>query len=513
MPRVHVGSRLPRRWAYQGQEARDLRIDLLRGLAVLAMVVDHLGGPSVLYLLTGGNRFYTSAAEGFIVLSGLTVGLVYRRIAERQGLATAFRRLLARAWTLYVLAVGLTLVMLTVSELLHLPWAAGLEESSPLEVVWAILSLHQTYYLVDVLALYVLLMLAAPIALFLLCEGQTWILLGVSWVTWLGFQAFPAQTELPWTIAGNNLFHLSAWQVLFFTAMAIGYHRQRIGAVVRESARTPLLLASAIGVALLILAYASQPAVLQALQSSLSHVTSLSQAELEDALFAKAYVRVGRILASVLVFGFLFLLTSRCWEPIRRGLGWLVLPLGQNALYAYSTHVVLALALGGLVAHEAGGNPWTNAAIQVASVGLVWLAVRLRVLYPSAEHQRRWMASVVPLAVTALAVLPFVAPASVATQPALDAPLSDAARHARAFGTPLPATSAANPLGIVPIAPAPINPVPVVEASDLTDAGCPASALPVVAEHGRGTAGDYVGDIDGTFREVVFHSPALGRDL
>ncbi len=140
------------------------------------------------------------------MLSGLTVGLVYRRIAERQGLATAFRRLLARAWTLYVLAVGLTFVMLTVSELLHLPWAAGLDASSPLAVVWAILSLHQTYYLVDVLALYVLLMLAAPIALFLLCEGQTWILLAVSWLTWLGFQVFPTQTELPWTIAGTTCF-------------------------------------------------------------------------------------------------------------------------------------------------------------------------------------------------------------------------------------------------------------------------------------------------------------------
>ncbi len=125
LPRVHVPRCLPRSWAYQGADGRDLRVDLLRGLAVLAMVVDHLGGPSILYLLTGGNRFYTSAAEGFIVLSGLTVGLVYRRIAERQGLATAFRRLLARAWTLYVLAVGLTLVMLTVSELMHLPWASG----------------------------------------------------------------------------------------------------------------------------------------------------------------------------------------------------------------------------------------------------------------------------------------------------------------------------------------------------------------------------------------------------
>ena len=108
-------------WAYVSEDGRDLRIDLLRGLAVLAMVVDHIAGPSKLYLITGGNHFYTSAAEGFIFLSGLTVGLVYRRIAERQGLATAIRRLLGRAWTLYVLAVGLTLVMLPFSEVLQAP--------------------------------------------------------------------------------------------------------------------------------------------------------------------------------------------------------------------------------------------------------------------------------------------------------------------------------------------------------------------------------------------------------
>src|SRR5215475_15826270 len=171
-------------WAYVAEDGRDLRIDLLRGLAVLAMVIDHLGGPSWLHLITGGNRFYTSAAEGFIFLSGLTVGLVYRRIAEREGLSTAMRRILARCWMLYILAVGLTLVMLPVSESLRLPWAVGIDQGTPLQVVWSIISLHQTYYLVDVLALYVLLMLVAPLALLLLCEGRTLILLAATWLIW-----------------------------------------------------------------------------------------------------------------------------------------------------------------------------------------------------------------------------------------------------------------------------------------------------------------------------------------
>ena len=41
---------------------RDLRFDLLRGYAVLVMVVNHIGGEhSWLYPITGGNQFYVSA--------------------------------------------------------------------------------------------------------------------------------------------------------------------------------------------------------------------------------------------------------------------------------------------------------------------------------------------------------------------------------------------------------------------------------------------------------------------
>src|SRR5689334_4420342 len=51
-------SRIFRTWRYAGGK-RDLRFDLLRGFAVIAMVTDHIGGDrSFLYLLTGGDRFF-----------------------------------------------------------------------------------------------------------------------------------------------------------------------------------------------------------------------------------------------------------------------------------------------------------------------------------------------------------------------------------------------------------------------------------------------------------------------
>ena len=41
----------------------------------------------------------------------------------------------------------------------------------------------------------------------------------------------------------------------------------------------------------------------------------------------------------------LFLATAELWPTIRRWLGWLVLPLGQNALFAYALHIFLACSL------------------------------------------------------------------------------------------------------------------------------------------------------------------------
>src|SRR5205809_7987983 len=88
---------------------RDPRLDLLRGFCVFAMIVDHIGGTSWLYAITGGNRGPVTAAEGFVFLSGLVLGIVSRQRLRRDGLRAAVRSTLARAWTLYRLTVALTL--------------------------------------------------------------------------------------------------------------------------------------------------------------------------------------------------------------------------------------------------------------------------------------------------------------------------------------------------------------------------------------------------------------------
>ena len=486
---------------YPAEAGRDLRIDFLRGYLVVAMVIDHVRGPSWLYVITGGNRFYTSAAEGFIFISGLVAGMVYRRLIERDGLGPSLGRVLDRAAQLYLLAVGLTLVFLPLSEALALPWAQGIDLSNPLAFVVSVLTLHRTYYLVDVPLLYALLLLVAPLALVLLSQGRTDVVLGGSWLLWGLYQVFPGQAALPWPIAGNYLFNFSAWQVLFFTGLAVGYHRDRVASVLGRLPRRPLLVLSGLGVIALIVIYLFEDRLVWGVPTDTADPASAHQQLhllLLDVLFGKADLRPGRLVASAILFGFLFLLVTEFWRPLRRALGWLFLPLGQRALHAYATHVALAAVVATAVEPfdlANPGPPGLNAAVQLASVGLIWLVVRLKILLPTPATRRWWMASPAVAAILLLVTLPRDPSPS---YPGVGAPPEEPdpsrARVARAFGTPVP-RSMPRQLG---------TPVPLRSPQPR-----PSGALP----GGEPRASAYVGEIHGAFRELQFYSPALDADM
>ena len=152
-------------WRYPPAEKRDLRLDLLRGFAVLVMVVDHFGGASWLYLITGNNSFFTSGAEAFVLISGMVVGIVYGGIARRDGLRTAIVRALQRAWILYRLTIVMTLTLAYLSDFFQLPWAKGVDLRDPVAFTLNVIFFRQTYYLADIPLLYTLLMAFAPLGL------------------------------------------------------------------------------------------------------------------------------------------------------------------------------------------------------------------------------------------------------------------------------------------------------------------------------------------------------------
>src|SRR5690242_540056 len=107
-------------WRYAAAEygSRDARLDFLRGFCFLAMAIDHMGifGPTTwLYAITANGEFYLSAAEGFVFISGLVMGMVYFKLITRDGIGKAVPKILHRVVKLYWLAVGISLFFLALA--------------------------------------------------------------------------------------------------------------------------------------------------------------------------------------------------------------------------------------------------------------------------------------------------------------------------------------------------------------------------------------------------------------
>ena len=368
----------PGTWAYTVPGSRDFRLDLLRGFLVFAMVVDHLGGDSVLTAISGNNRFLVSAAEGFVFISGLLMGIVYGGRVRRLGLAGGVAAVLHRATVLYMTVVGLTLSFVGMYLFTDLPlWmdrSGGLGVDSPLQALVGTLTLHYSYHATDILLVYVLLVGAAPLAFYLLATGRTRHLLAGSWLLWAVYQVAPQQAEVPWPVANSVDFPFAAWQALFYTALALGYHRTRLARLTRVLRLWPvvaLLGASTVGLIAL---------------SRIHHaegLTALGIPGLDDGsfefLFRKSSLGPGRVVAFFVIAGFAQQVVTWLWAPLQRAFGWLLIPLGQKSLLSYSTHLFLlgpAYAAYPVVATVVPDGPELNLLTQATVLLIVWVFVK-----------------------------------------------------------------------------------------------------------------------------------------
>src|SRR5215470_5760663 len=87
---------------------RDLRIDWLRGLAMTCVIINHSKLSSLLSWFTYERFWVVTAAEVFVVLSGVVLGMVYGRRLKRDGWRPVVQGLGRRAALLYVTFVGVT---------------------------------------------------------------------------------------------------------------------------------------------------------------------------------------------------------------------------------------------------------------------------------------------------------------------------------------------------------------------------------------------------------------------
>jgi hypothetical protein len=300
------------------------------------------------------------------------MGMINGGLIRRGDVGEALTRVLRRAGMLYTLTVGLTMVVAVLPLALRLSWAPDLQGDSVIDYIVGVLTLHRTTAFVDVMLLYTILVLAAEPILLLLKYGHTRLVLAGSWGLWLVWQGWPEAADI-WPITGDEPFTVAAWQVLFMTALVIGYHRRKLDGAFRAIASPQALPIAGAALAGLIALYATRLAPLTA-------ATGVDPVTLTEWFFAKNDLAPGRIIAFAALFVFAYALLSLAWQPLVRVTGWLLLPYGQNALSAYVIHIFVVGALSGLhpILIGSAENVVTVTLWQLAGILIVWLAIRLR---------------------------------------------------------------------------------------------------------------------------------------
>lgn len=365
------------RWRYAEDGRRDLRLDFLRGYAVFAMIADHVAEISWFSPFTGANRFVTSAAEGFVLLAGLVLGMVYGPRIARSGWLAAADPILRRAAVLYGVTVGLTLVFVALFQFtdlrLWLDRTYGLGLADPVELVVGTLTLHFVYHGTDILLLYCVLIAVSPLLLLFLSRGHWLPILAGSWLVWLAHQYYPAQVAIPWTVTNSYYFPVAGWQVIFVSAMIVGFYREQAA---RFLGRVPMVAWLAIFSAGLAFLIAFQRAYDTGRLASWPFLGVLA-GDLYYQIFDKPSVAIGRLAASAVVAGFAYSLVTLFWVPLRKALGWLLLPLGFNSLRAYGTHLLIIVVVYNIepLADLYDTTRTGNTILQVVTVGLTFLVV------------------------------------------------------------------------------------------------------------------------------------------
>jgi hypothetical protein len=375
---------------------RDLRLDFIRGWVMLILIVVHSEFFSLWNLVIWERFGVISGGEGFVLLSGVVLGMVSRNRITREGWRAAARKLVDRAFQLYRVQIALIIIvaMLTFVPLVPVHEITTFTDRGTGTVysmypaagtaiigwIAAILTLKSGPHQVQVLGLYVCVMLAAPLALGMLAAGRTRALLVLSWI---GYFANAASTRMPTAAQFEYAFPLLTWQVLFFHGLAVGFHWTQIQEFFRSRMGRLVLVACIViaGTCSVFAQGTTNPLLPGWARFDLWPPGFYDQ--IWGAWCQKNTLGLLRLLDYAAFLVVAYALLSRWWNGFERGLGWFFIPMGQATLYVFVLHLFV-VAVASAIIPFGFGMPHSlvgATALHTAELMFLWLMVRYKVLY------------------------------------------------------------------------------------------------------------------------------------
>ncbi len=360
------------------------------------VIVNHLPAPSYFYAFSQERIGVVTGAEIFVIICGLVLGLTHRRYLELGGWRQSAGKLVRRAGMLYLCVVVVSLLAWVMAQMvpkfgLLTFWtdASGVKvplylehpRSHPLRLLGEILAIKSTPWQFNIIGLYVLLILASPLALWLLLKRLAPWLLVVSIGLYLIPGIFHIRRLSP--LAFENAFPLLTWQLPFVLGMIAGYHHRRLGAWVKTRAggvaRVAVMVLFCGGVFFALNNYW--------LNQSYPFMPSLQLIDRENffavysTIFLERYLLApGRLVNALVVVAALCEVLHLGWPVLVKLIGWWTIPIGQASLYVFILHLLMIPFAATLNSHLGGGLPATTFSAAVVLLA-IWICVKTRFLF------------------------------------------------------------------------------------------------------------------------------------
>jgi hypothetical protein len=333
---------------------RDPRIDVLRGMALLMIFVDHIPG-NVLSLVTLHNFGFSDAAEVFVLLAGMSSMMAYGKAWD--GALGGLHRIILRCARLYLFQIGLLLTTLVVVLLWTAPCVAPIL-NAPLAGLLRGLTLQAVPNYLDILPLYLVLLAAFPLV-YVGLRLNPWVALGLSAALWLTANLDPSLNLPNWIDGGRWFFNPFAWQFLFIMGAAFALLAAAHGDMVPWARWAAWLCAAYLGFAFL-----------ESAPWADWHLPDLEPFALPTPDKTQlAALRLLNILALA------YLLLSSAWLRALAGVR-ILRPLevcGRHSLEVFAVGCIVAL-FGRLLFRTYGAGLETQIAINVIGIAMMYLA-------------------------------------------------------------------------------------------------------------------------------------------
>lgn len=335
--------------------SRLLALDYLRGYFIVVIIIDHLWRwPNIFEYVTGRGELWVSAAEGFVIISGLLLGYVRGWKNRHQPLATVSGKLVRRGLMLYLWMVITTLTLVVLSWLLQFKGNIAHVPFVPWDwsgLLAGIARLDYVHTLTHFLYLYAIFLILSPLAIWLLRHNKAWIVAGLSALTWV--------MGMVWQIEWLQ------WQILFFVPVIAGYYLEPIthwfGQLPSTTRR--ILLYSFAGISLAML-----------LASAFIILPTVPGSYIET-IFTRDPLSLPRVILAFICFVGFLSLTTILLPLLKKFLGWLLPVFGERSLTGYIVHIIPLMICQFFIGTS--DSVWFNSLLVIACVLATWAILKI----------------------------------------------------------------------------------------------------------------------------------------